>query len=140
MIFYLQHWEEVIKKMATEQEVFKGEVFHIALSIGSKHFMLHLPVQKKVTLLIFFSCRSTEWYFETEAGDWPHEHHSDTAGLLRQVYRLGYWKTGSKVGFSIHFIYFIIWKYRAVFYDRTYHQIDECLLIINLSVILFIDQ
>lgn len=131
MIFYLQHWEEVIKKMATEQEVFKGEVFHIALSIGSKHFMLRLPVQKKVTLLIFFPCRSTEWYFETEAGDWPHEHHSDTAGLLRQVYRLGYWKTGSKVGFSIHFIYFIIWKYRAVFYDRTYHLIDECLLIIN---------
>lgn len=32
MIFYLQHWEEVIKKMATEQEVFKGEVFHIAFS------------------------------------------------------------------------------------------------------------
>lgn len=54
MIFYLQHWEEVIKKMATEQEVFKGEVFHIARSIGSKHFMLRLPVQKKVTLLIFF--------------------------------------------------------------------------------------
>lgn len=130
MIFYLQHWEEVIKKMATEQEVFKGEVFHIALSIGSKHFTAFTSTGKGNTSY-FFSCRSTEWYFETEAGDWPHEHHSDTAGLLRQVYRLGYWKTGSKVGFSIHFIYFIIWKYRAVFYDRTYHQIDECLLIVN---------
>lgn len=52
MIFYLQHWEEVIKKMATEQEVFKGEVFHIAFS--RVQTMLRLPVQKKVTLLIFF--------------------------------------------------------------------------------------
>lgn len=130
MIFYLQHWEEVIKKMATEQEVFKGEVFHIAFSRVQTIYVAFTSTEKGNTSY-FFSCRSTEWYFETEAGDWPHEHHSDTAGLLRQVYRLGYWKTGSKVGFSIHFIYFIIWKYRAVFYDRTYHQIDECLLIIN---------
>lgn len=130
MIFYLQHWEEVIKKMATEQEVFKGEVFHIAFSRVQTIYVAFTSTEKGNTSY-FFSCRSTEWYFETEAGDWPHEHHSDTAGLLCQVYRLGFWKTGSKVGFSIHFTYFIIWKSRAVFYDRTYNQIDECLLIIN---------
>lgn len=85
----------------------------------------HVMFIEKVKLLIF-SCRSIEWYFETEAGDRPHEHHSDTAELLRQVYHLGYWKTGSKVGFSIHFIYFMIWKFRSMFYERTYDQINEC--------------
>lgn len=112
-----------------------GSVQRWGVSHCSKYrvqtFYVAFTSTEKGNTSYFFSCRSTEWYFETEAGDWPHEHHSDTAGLLRQVYRLGYWKTGSKVGFSIHFIYFIIWKSRAVFYDRTYHQIDECLLIVN---------
>lgn len=103
-----------------------GSVQRWGVSHCSKYrvqtFYVAFTSTEKGNTSYFFSCRSTEWYFETEAGDWPHEHHSDTAGLLRQVYCLGYWKTGSKVGFSIHFIYFIIWKYRAVFYDRMINQ------------------
>lgn len=43
--FILQHWEEVIKKMATEQEVFKGEVFTV-LQVGPKHSMSYLYEKK----------------------------------------------------------------------------------------------
>lgn len=40
--------------MVIEQEVFKGEVFYIVLSIGFKYFLLRLLVQKKVIFFIFF--------------------------------------------------------------------------------------
>lgn len=53
MIFYLQHWEEVIKKMATEQEVFKGEVFHIAFSRVQTIYVAFTSTEKGNTSYFF---------------------------------------------------------------------------------------
>lgn len=53
MIFYLQHWEDVIKKMATEQEVFKGEVFHIAFSRVQTIYVAFTSTEKGNTSYFF---------------------------------------------------------------------------------------
>lgn len=102
-------------------------------SASSRTQTFHVIFIWKKVNLFFFSCRSTEWYFETEAGDRPHEHHSDTAKLLRQIYRFSYWKTGSKVGFSIHFIYDMIWKSRAVCYERKLMLIIYRLMVLSID-------